>query len=60
MRLCCRYACFGCMMLEKVPRGKCYVDHICVDGWARGKGVGKALMDKAEAEGRARNCKVLY
>lgn len=55
-----RYACFGCMLSEKVDRGKCYVDHICVHEDARGKGVGKLLMERAEYEGRARNCRVRH
>ena len=43
---------------EYVSRGKCYLDHIAVDGEFRGKGIGKALLDKAEQEARIRNCSV--
>lgn len=45
---------------EKVPRGKCYLDHIAVDAGFRGRGIGKALMEKAEQEARARGSSAIY
>ncbi|XP_060591375.1 uncharacterized protein LOC132746289 [Ruditapes philippinarum] len=57
----CRYCCFGSIMDEPVnDRLKCYLDHICVDEMARGKGVGKVLMQRAEYEARLRNCTSIY
>lgn len=38
--------------------GQCYLSHIGVHDSARGKGVGKILMDRADYEAKARNCKV--
>ena len=48
----------GMLLSEDVPAGSCYVDHICVDSKFRGKGVGKVLLEKADAEARLKGCKV--
>ena len=41
-----------------VPAGTCYIDHICVDGNYRGKGIGKVLMERADYEAKAKGCRV--
>lgn len=43
---------------ESVAAGSAYVEMICVDSDYRGKGIGKVLLDKAEAEARRNNCSV--
>ncbi|XP_053396632.1 uncharacterized protein LOC123552723 [Mercenaria mercenaria] len=56
-----RYGCLGLATSFEVDKNyKCYLDHICVDESARGKGVGKVLMQRAEYEARARNCSIIY
>lgn len=55
---CFRYSWFGRVMYSGSERRKCYVDHICVTDQARGKGVGKILLERAEYEARKRDCKV--
>ena len=56
-----RYTCFGIALDTEVDKfQKCYLDHICVSETARGKGVGKILMQRAEYEARLRNCTVRF
>ncbi|XP_072044642.1 uncharacterized protein [Amphiura filiformis] len=55
-----RFACFSLITDEDVKKGKCYVDHICVDDRARGRGVGKLLLDRADYEARQRQCHTIY
>ena len=50
--------CFGLAMNESVKHGKCYLEVIAVEDGFRGRGMDKALMDRAEQEARARHCKV--
>ena len=40
-----------------IPDGKAYVDHISVSSKFRGKGVGKILLDTADADAKKRGCK---
>lgn len=57
----CRFACFGIVAnSEDVKQRECYVSHICVNEFARGKGVGKLLLDRADYEARLRNCTNIY
>ncbi|ELT94863.1 hypothetical protein CAPTEDRAFT_205365 [Capitella teleta] len=60
---CCgtiRLAALGIMTNETVPRGSCYVDHICVSSEFRGKGIGKLLLEKADNEALAHGCNKIY
>ncbi|XP_066265935.1 uncharacterized protein [Branchiostoma lanceolatum] len=41
-----------CLDNSDMRRGECYIDRICVDAGYRGKGIGKAMLDKAESEAR--------
>ena len=50
----------SCNTDESVKSGVCYVDHIAVDSSFRGKGVGKILLDVADAEARKRGCRVFF
>lgn len=51
--------CFLCVADSSyVSHGTCYIDYIGVTDHARGKGVGKILMERAEYEARLRKCKV--
>ena len=43
---------------NSVPPETCYIDQICVDSQFRGKGIGKVLMDRADYEAKARQCRV--
>ncbi|KAK3098730.1 hypothetical protein FSP39_022490 [Pinctada imbricata] len=45
---------------KSIPRGKCYVDHICVDENFRGKGIGKVLMEFCDIEARRIGCKSIF
>ncbi|KAK3098333.1 hypothetical protein FSP39_018523 [Pinctada imbricata] len=57
-----RLFCVQCVSLDgkSIPRGKCYVDHICVDENFRGKGIGKALMEFCDIEARRIGCKSIF
>nr|XP_022293887.1 uncharacterized protein LOC111104311 [Crassostrea virginica]XP_022293888.1 uncharacterized protein LOC111104311 [Crassostrea virginica]XP_022293889.1 uncharacterized protein LOC111104311 [Crassostrea virginica] len=56
---------FGLCLLEvgthaDIPEGKAYVDHISVSSKFRGKGVGKILLDTADADAKKRGCKSIF
>ncbi|XP_053398045.1 uncharacterized protein LOC128556563 [Mercenaria mercenaria] len=51
-----RYRCCIMGATDVDKNTKCYLDHISVDESARGKGVGKVLMQRTEYEARSRNC----
>ncbi|XP_072044640.1 uncharacterized protein [Amphiura filiformis] len=55
-----RLFCLACVTDTNVGKGKCLVDCICVDDSARGRGVGKLLMERAEYEARQRQCHTIY
>ena len=38
------------------PRRLAYINDICVDENARGRGIGRALYERARAESQARDC----
>lgn len=62
--LCCccalRLLCVFGMLDEDVARGYCYLDMICVDAKFRGKGIGQALLKRADEEARRRGCHTIY
>ncbi|KAK3096858.1 hypothetical protein FSP39_004049 [Pinctada imbricata] len=52
--------CLGICLSSSVSKGKCYLDHICVDERFRGKGIGKVLMTVGENEARRNGCRSIY
>ncbi|XP_062612856.1 uncharacterized protein LOC134274599 isoform X1 [Saccostrea cucullata] len=57
----CGLVCMDCALGgEKAPPGKCYLDAIGVDAKFRGKGVGKVMLDAADADARRKGCKSIY
>ncbi|XP_061169434.1 uncharacterized protein LOC133178745 [Saccostrea echinata] len=57
----CGLVCMDCALGgEKVPPGKCYLDTIGVDAKFRGKGIGKVMLDVADADAKRRGCKAIY
>ena len=49
----------SCILSDtEVPRSTCYIDHICVDNSFRGKGIGKALLERADHEAMKNGCHV--
>ena len=56
---CFRLCCMSCILSDtEVPRSTCYIDHICVDNSFRGKGIGKALLERADHEAMKNGCQV--
>ena len=53
-------ACAGSIVEEKVKSGDCYLDHICVESFARGKGVGNFLLDVADKQAAEHKCNKIY
>ncbi|CAH1247852.1 Hypp8031 [Branchiostoma lanceolatum] len=47
------------MQNSDVHAGDCYVDRICVDEEYRGKGIGKAMLDRAESVAREHGCTMM-
>ncbi|XP_078618529.1 uncharacterized protein LOC144886053 isoform X2 [Branchiostoma floridae x Branchiostoma japonicum] len=53
--------CMGyALMNTNIGPTQCYVDTVGVDAEFRGKGIGKALMERADVEARQRGCKSLF
>ena len=46
----------GSLTHHTCKRDECYIDHICCDAQFRGQGVGKKLMEAAEAQARDQGC----
>ena len=58
---CCRLMCLECTVGdESVPAGSCYIEAIAVHASARGKGIGKTLMEFADNNARSNNCSVRH
>ena len=52
----CRVTFTGSLAHHTCKRGECYIDHICCDAQFRGQGIGKKLMEAAEAQARDQGC----
>ncbi|XP_078618530.1 uncharacterized protein LOC144886053 isoform X3 [Branchiostoma floridae x Branchiostoma japonicum] len=56
-----KLVCMGyALMNTNIGPTQCYVDTVGVDAEFRGKGIGKALMERADVEARQRGCKSLF